>query len=183
MKNKRLSQKILNLGCGTIPVSNAINVDIRKTPCVDEVVDLKKVPWKWENNSIDGIYMFHVLEHFENPAKILNECYRILKPGAFLYIAVPHSSAAGSVGCLGHYRTFSYYTLTDYLCRDFYLFGKARFKVVHQRIIWLQPTNFVVDLISTPIQFLIDLAPRFFERIWCYYVGGAAEVQWKGIKI
>lgn len=176
-------QIILNLGSGTLPMANAINVDVRKIPGVDMVVDLTSFPWKWKNNSIDGIYMFHVLEHFEDTKKIISECHRILKKGGFLYLAVPHSSAAGGIGCIGHYRTFSYYTFNDYLCRDFYLFKKALFQVIHQRIIWLHPTNNIEYIISMPIQFLIDRAPRFFERIWCYYVGGAAEVQWKGIKI
>ncbi len=183
MKAKKITLKILNLGCGSQPIKGAINVDIQQTHDVDEVVDLNQTPWKWENNSIDGIYMYHVLEHFEDIVKIIKECHRVLKKGGFLYLAVPHSSAAGSIGCMGHYRTFSYHTFNDYLCRDFYLFKKTLFRSVHQRIIWLHPTNGIERAISMPIQFLIDLAPRFFERIWCYYVGGAAEVQWKGLKV
>lgn len=174
---------ILNLGSGTVPIKNAINVDVRKIPGVDIIMDLNSTPWKWKNNSVDGIYMYHVLEHFENTKKIISECHRILKKGGFLYLAVPHSSNAANIGCLGHHRTFSYLTLDDYLCQDFYLFEKALFTCEHKKIIWLHPTNVLESIISAPLQFLIDLAPRFFERIWCYYVGGATEVEWKGIKI
>ncbi|MBI3576824.1 class I SAM-dependent methyltransferase [Candidatus Gottesmanbacteria bacterium] len=176
-------QLILNLGSGTYPMAHAINVDIQKTAGVDMAIDLTRFPWKWKNDSVDGIYMIHVLEHFEDIKKVISECHRMLKKGGFLFLAVPHSSAAGGIGCIGHYRTFSYYTFNDYLCRDFYLFKKTLFRSVHQRIIWLHPTNVLERAISMPIQFLIDLAPRFFERIWCYYVGGAAEVQWKGLKV
>lgn len=176
-------QTILNLGSGTYPMPNAINVDIRKIPGVDMVMDLTRFPWKWKNDSVDGIYMFHVLEHFKDTKKIISECHRILKKDGFLFLAVPHSSNAANIGCMGHYRTFSYYTLNDYLCKDFYMFKKALFTCAHQRLIWLHPTNFIEQLLCYPIQFLIDLAPRFFERIWCYYVGGATEVEWKGIKI
>jgi len=176
-------QIILNLGSGMHPMPNAINVDMRMIPGVDMVVNLTRFPWRWKTASVDGIYMFHVLEHFEDTKKIITECHRILRKGGFLYLAVPHSSNASNIGCMGHYRTFSYHTFNDYLCQDFYLFNKALFTCVHRSIIWLHPTNPLERLLAYPIQFLINQAPRFFERIWCYYVGGATEVQWKGIKL
>ena len=41
----------------------------------------------------------------------------------------------------------------------------------------------LIKPISFIIQSLINLNPHLFERIWCYYVGGADEVVYKGIKI
>ena len=142
---------ILNLGCGNERIENALNVDIDNTTLADIYIDLDVFPWRWRNNSIEGIYMIHSLEHLAELDTALDECYRILKPKGFLCIHVPHSSCAGANGCLYHTRTFSYNSLKDYL--------EDMFKTVHQRIIWLPHYE------CQPIQWLIDASPRFFERI------------------
>lgn len=36
--------------------------------------------------------------------------------------------------------------------------------------------NRLIKAFVLVVQFFIDLSPRFFERFWCYYVGGAAEI-------
>ena len=168
---------ILNLCCGDNIIKGAINVDIMKGSGIDEIYDLAKTPWKWGKNSVEKIYLYHGIEHFPSTERIIKECHRILKKGGELVIKAPHSSSATAIGCLGHYRTFSYNTFKDYTSRNFYLFNKPIFKTEKQRIIW-QP-----GLEWTPIQWLIDLYPIFFERVWCYWVGGAWEVQWTGRKL
>ncbi|MDO9464799.1 MAG: class I SAM-dependent methyltransferase [bacterium] len=197
---------ILNLGAGELPIEDVVNVDCYDTGYQDEIVDLSEFPWRWKDESIDGIYMLHVLEHFPEPFKIISECYRILKPGGFLFIAVPHSSLVIAIGCIGHYRTFSYATFRDYFGQKYYHISKPMFKTEIARILWWhsprrhknkyginfkhvekQNYPFIYFLIVRPlsrfIQFFVDLFPRIFERVWCYYVGGAEEVVWKGIKI
>jgi SAM-dependent methyltransferase len=173
---------ILNLACGENPIKDAVNVDILPLKGVDKVVDLTKFPWEWKDNSISYIFMLHYLEHCQDTKRVIEECWRILKPGAILHITVPHSSSVSGIGCLGHYRTFSFNTLNDYLTRQFYMFGKPLFYPVTQKIVWIHTDNCILKLLSIPIQFLIDQSPRFFERFWCFYVGGACEVQWLGLK-
>jgi predicted SAM-dependent methyltransferase len=158
---------ILNLGCGKRYVDGAINIDIKEP--ANMLTDLTKLPWLWRDNSIDGIYTSHFLEHTQNPKEILQECHRILKPYGFLSIKVPHSSCAAAVGCLSHYRTFSYNSLKDYL-------SPKMFETIHQRIVWLPHYEWL------PIQWLIDLSPIFFERGLGYIVGGATQVEWTGLK-
>ena len=160
---------ILNLGCGKRRIEGAINIDIDPDSLADVQMNAEHTPWIWNDYSINEIYMFHFLEHTKEPNKILAECFRVLVKGGILHITVPHSSCAGANGCLFHHRTFSYNSLKDFL--------KGRFETIHQRIVWLPHYEWL------PIQWLIDLSPRFFERIWCYYVGGATEVQWEGEKI
>ncbi len=158
----------LNVGCGKRRIEGALNIDIDPDSEANMLMDMSKVPWLWRDDSIDEIYMFHFLEHCPNHKEILSECYRILKPQGKLHITVPHSSSAVPIGCLHHYRTYSYNSLKDYL---------KNFRTVHQRIVWLPHWEWL------PIQWLIDLCPIFFERIWCYLCGGATEVQWVGEKI
>lgn len=45
---------------------------------------------KLNENSFNLITMWHVLEHVPYPMKTLKECFRLLKPGGFLVIAVPN---------------------------------------------------------------------------------------------
>lgn len=44
----------------------------------------------FEDNSVDGVLSSHVIEHFYNPLSALNEWYRILKPGGYMFIICPH---------------------------------------------------------------------------------------------
>lgn len=37
------------------------------------------------NNSVDIIFSTNVLDHCDNPEKVIKECYRILKPGGYFY--------------------------------------------------------------------------------------------------
>jgi len=42
------------------------------------------------NESVNAVISSHVIEHFFNPVKALQEWYRIIKPGGYLYIICPH---------------------------------------------------------------------------------------------
>lgn len=109
------NMKLLNLGCGHISPDGWINVDgsnrawlASKLPWVDRVlVKLNLIPptefstatvhtdltkrFPWEDNTIDGIYMGEILEHFtkDDGEKVLQECYRVLKPGGAIRVRVP----------------------------------------------------------------------------------------------
>jgi predicted SAM-dependent methyltransferase len=47
--------------------------------------------WKCPDNYWDGIFTEHVLEHFSynDAIYVIGECYRTLKPGAWVRISVP----------------------------------------------------------------------------------------------
>lgn len=79
----------LNLGCGQDQRVGYTNVDFVQ-PC-DQIVDLSRVPWPWADNSVEEILMLDFLEHFPYNAteKILQECWRILKPHGRLEVQVP----------------------------------------------------------------------------------------------
>ena len=87
----------LNLGSGRNTRIDCINVDVTKYLGVDKVVNLGKFPWPWKSNTIDGVYASHIIEHFPDSKRFILECYRILKPGGFLRLNLPHSTSATSV--------------------------------------------------------------------------------------
>ena len=98
----------LNLGCGKNRLPDHINVDRLADVKPDLVFDLNVTPWPWENDSVDEIYMSHVLEHLgETTQTFLNiivEIHRILKLAGKLTLRVPHPRSDGFTGDPTHVR-------------------------------------------------------------------------------
>lgn len=86
--------KILNLGCGTNTIKEAINVDKVYYRGVNVEMDLESFPWPWADDSVDKIIMDHSLEHigqvFSVFLKVIQEMYRVSKNGTQWEINVPH---------------------------------------------------------------------------------------------
>ena len=49
----------------------------------------------YTDNTFDAITMSHVIEHVSNPVALLQECYRILKPGGYLVLVTPNINSWG----------------------------------------------------------------------------------------
>lgn len=83
----------LHLGCCNRYLDGYVNIDI-KGGTADIHADIRNLPY--EDASIDEIYASHVLEHFGRHEflDVLREWYRVLKPGAYIYIAVPDIESA-----------------------------------------------------------------------------------------
>lgn len=66
-----------------------IRVDIVPDVKCDIVCDIRKLDF--DDNSVDGIYTSHVLEHFDcrETQPLLTEWCRVLKPGGVMYHIVP----------------------------------------------------------------------------------------------
>jgi ubiquinone/menaquinone biosynthesis C-methylase UbiE len=90
---KYLTGKILNAGSGTwrsidkFVNGQVINQDIINEPGIDIVSPLNKIPV--EDEYFDSILCNAVLEHVSNPVEVINELYRVLKKGGYIYLAVP----------------------------------------------------------------------------------------------
>lgn len=82
--------KLLNLGCGTRYLDDWTNIDfVSSGPSVKAHNLLDGIPFS--NNEFDVVYHSHVLEHFPKDRAhfFIQECYRVLKPGGILRVAVP----------------------------------------------------------------------------------------------
>jgi hypothetical protein len=82
--------KYLNLGCGSRYHAEWINIDI--DPSGEGVIkhDLSQgIPLA--DASCDAVYHSHLLEHLRQPAALqfMRECYRVMKQGAVVRVAVP----------------------------------------------------------------------------------------------
>lgn len=202
------SKVILNLGCGETRIKSAVNVDFVKTEYCDEIVDLGRFPWPWEDNSVDEIYVLHIIEHFDSETviKTFKEAHRILKVGGLLHVQCPHFSSMLSVTCVDHKKAFGVTTF-GFLEGNNYILPEPLFKKELTKInflLLLHSENKYVDFdlkktkldkgkhplmrkflwpFGRFIQFWIDLSPTLFERCWCYWVGGADELIYRGRKV
>jgi len=80
----------LNLGSGPGTIkgrSDIINIDIYNFNDVDVVADATNLPFV--ENSVDFIINRALLEHVESPERVIQEMYRILKPGGSIFCFVP----------------------------------------------------------------------------------------------
>ena len=97
---KRQNQGIkLDIGCGENKQEGFVGMDIRPGAGVDIVQDLETFPWPLPDESVSLAVSSHVLEHI-NPHKfvfmnLMNEVWRILKPGGRFAIAVPYAGSPG----------------------------------------------------------------------------------------
>src|SRR5262249_18704424 len=92
--------RLLDVGCGYQPyrglllsspsqATEYIGLDLP-----DNIYRLPDLAWDGQriplhDASVDSVLLTEVLEHCPDPAGILAEIFRVLKPGAFLFLTVP----------------------------------------------------------------------------------------------
>lgn len=190
MTNKKT---ILNIGCGKTRIPGSIGVDQEKIGnFVDVVHDLDVVPYPFQDNFADEIHFYHVLEHLNDPIRKMEELHRILKHDGILHVRVPHFSSMGAFTDLTHKRPFGFLSFNCFEIDDYHHFyTTATFRILHREIKYfgLYPNNGIYEKFihqnqcawyAKPfvrlINFMIRLSPTLFERVWCYWVGGAVEI-------
>jgi len=84
----------LHLGCGKRYLKGWTHIDLVTYPHIDHVIGINNLDI-YQNNSVDGIYACHCLEHFKR-GEVLNvlcEWFRVLKEGGEIHISVPDFEA------------------------------------------------------------------------------------------
>ncbi len=97
--SKYFHGRLIDIGCATKPyrgllscyVSEHVGVDHHETLHDSSQVDLFGTAYQipCENASFDSALCTSVLEHLEEPQQALQECHRVLKPGAVAIYSVP----------------------------------------------------------------------------------------------
>ncbi|MFZ2169221.1 MAG: methyltransferase domain-containing protein [Methylococcaceae bacterium] len=177
--------KNLNLGCGQFPKENYINVDNDPAAKADIYHDLSVQPYPFESESFDQIVMSHILEHLPNTMDVMRELNRLLKPGAFLTIKVPHFSRGFTHW--DHKRGFDV-SFPYYFNKSFPGYTGLELIIESTRIRWFaQP--YLKKVTLSPFAYktgfclgcffdLIGNINLFFtSRILCFWVGGYEEIE------
>lgn len=93
----------LNLACGTKyeetnnqEIWYNLDIDDKDTYGnklkVDVKHNLNKFPYPFKDNTFDYVRAWAIIEHLDNPARVIKELTRICKKGAIIEILVPHFS-------------------------------------------------------------------------------------------
>ncbi|OGC70113.1 hypothetical protein A2415_00755 [candidate division WWE3 bacterium RIFOXYC1_FULL_39_7] len=198
MENKQ-DKVIINFGCNGSRIPGSIGVDvIPRKETVDVVHNLNNYPYPFPDNYADEIHLYHVLEHLDDSIKAIEELHRILKPGGIFYLRVPHFSSLYAWGDITHKKAFSIYAFDIFDAqRDYKKWGYSgvRFNILTRKIRyfytwpnedwymkyivkpdWPPLVGYILKPFILFMNALINVSPEIFERFWCYWVGGAAEI-------
>lgn len=147
----------LNLGSGAFNLDGYVNIDIYETFAPDIVWDLEKTPYPFaDDNSVDEIRAHHSLEHMgHDPAvflAIIQEFYRILKPGGVIDITVPPGHGERFSADPTHVRPIYPQTFLLFSKRQCKLWRESKFsntpladyidvdfEIIHQEILLEEP--------------------------------------------
>ena len=129
--------KTLDVGCGKNKRPGAIGIDFNAHTDADIVHDLNVFPYPFKESEFDEFYVTHCIEHLDNVVKVMEELYRIAKPGASVVIDAPYFSGQDAFSDPTHKHFFTSRSF-DYFTGDFPEFSfysqKARFEKVRTHI-------------------------------------------------
>ncbi len=176
----------IDLGCGNRKVKGALGVDTVPVPGVDVVADINRgLPFR--DSSVDAVYSYHILEHVDDFLETMNEIWRICRPGALVFIKVPHAASSFVTWKDPTHRrglsiaTFAYFDDTYFDGAAFAYYARARFRIERAKLNFTlsgRDDNVVLAWPRRVMNLLFDvLANRnrrwqyFCERFWGPIVG------------
>lgn len=115
--------------------------------------DAQNMPF--ENNSFDIVYATALIEHLNEPIKMLQETYRILKPNGIIIITTPDpffdkiAQAIGHIEKDTHQETFTIKKLKNY-------FSMTNLKT-------LEAKKFMLSPIGLPLELTIEKILKFLK--------------------
>jgi SAM-dependent methyltransferase len=182
--------KILDVGAGFFKYPGSISIDGNKNSKPDILHDLNSFPWPIADNIFDMVYSSHCIEHLDEPAKTLEEIWRVSRNNALVLIKIPHFSSRVAWTDIGHKRAFSS-TMFRHYTKEFARISdtKVKFEIEKIRFNWqqridmefvpkkLMPFVPFISLFNEVISGLANMNIEFCERVWCYYVGGIGEME------
>lgn len=137
---------ILDLGCGNAKKKGALGVDITGNP--DVFHDLNAFPYPFPHEQAEKIYLDNVIEHLENPKRVLWECWLLLQPGGTIEIVTPHFSSAGAWKDITHKRPYAFDSFDDL----------DNLKIESKRIVFGKAHSII------GVSLLANKFPRFYEQ-------------------
>lgn len=125
--------RVLDLGCGNRKRPGAVGIDFNSRTAADVVHDLNVFPYPLTTASFDEIYLDNVLEHLDEPIRVMEEVYRICRPGGLVKVIVPYfRSPWASIDPTHKHaftvNSFAYFDPDELICQR-YDYTFARFKL------------------------------------------------------
>lgn len=161
---------VVDLGCGNKKHPNAIGVDLNSRVNPDVVHNLNEFPYPFEDESIDMIYIDNTLEHLDDPLRVMEEIYRIVKIGGIVKVIVPYFRSVSAFIDPTHkhfftVESFCYYDPGHVICQR-YDYTLARFKA--NKIVFHEGhTN---GLIKKALVYIANNWPLGYERYLSMFI-------------
>lgn len=156
-------EKVLHIGPGKKALHGAVTIDIIDLLEVNIVHDLDSLPWPFKDNEFDLIFGHSVFEHLDRQIAIMEEMWRILKPGGRIVITVPHFRCTDAFTDATHKHFFTTQSMDYYIegkALAHYQYTKKRFKEIGFWFGWPQPSgNPLVRFFKS----YIKKHPRFYD--------------------
>jgi len=114
------------------------SVDLKNA---DIIADLNS-KWPFEDNSVGVIRAHDIIEHLKNPIHVMEEAYRILKPGGYFMILVPSTDGRGAFQDPTHISFFNENSFWYYTRRtqNKYINCNVRFQAI--RLVTAYPSQY-----------------------------------------
>lgn len=130
----------LHIGCGRRRLEGYVHIDGADFPHIDHH-DVTKLPF--EDNSVDECYSAHLIAYFDRieVQELLDEWYRVLKPGGVMRIATPDFRAIVGLYLEG----------TDLFNFSGLLFGKMKMRessIYHKQTYDFDTLKFMLELLK-----------------------------------
>jgi SAM-dependent methyltransferase len=135
----KTDKKAANIGCGRTAIPEEFNIDIvGDLPNIDMVWNLNKLPWPIESDQFEKITFNDILEHLDEPLKVVEELWRILTPGGICHIRVPNWEFGQAYRDITHKRpyqidTFDLFDPSTEYGQDYGFYSKCHFTVLEKR--------------------------------------------------
>jgi len=141
---------VLNLGAGNKHIDGAVPLDLAMG------WDANTMSIPAEDNSVDMIHCYHLLEHVENILFLMTEIRRVLKPGGHINIVVPYYNSHMQASDITHCNVFTERTFEKLYTYTYYKTKK------------LEPmdivTNFIMGDCEQNLALMIQLRKPLSEK-------------------
>jgi SAM-dependent methyltransferase len=157
----------LNLGCGDDILPGFVNHDMSAHRSdIDVAHDLREFPWPWPDHCADQIRLIDVLEHLQDTVAVINECWRVLRPGGLLGLRSPHYEHENAWLDPTHVRpfhlnSFDYFDPATYRGRHFGFYTDRKWRIERKE---LKDGNVLIEMRTRP-RGDTDIGPPHGEEV------------------
>jgi SAM-dependent methyltransferase len=121
--------EVLDLGCGSNKWPGSVGVDISSNTDADIVHDLNVYPYPLEDSCFDQVLLQDVVEHIDEPIRLMEEVHRVCRPRARVQLRTPHFSSVLAYGDPTHRHYFSRIAVESLAAPRFEHYTPVRFRI------------------------------------------------------